>query len=139
MKNLFIVTDPGKDLDDECTLVLACALARLGLVKILGVVAALVPACKRAQLAKGTLTELGYPDVPVGVGSDMHEDGGASDHEFDGVPYMSARAEVGEGSKLFIRELTNAPDNSVTLLVLAGMADVSLFMRFHEDLLVRKV
>ncbi len=139
MKKIFIVTDPGKDLDDECTLVLAAALARLGLIEMLGVVAALVPSEKRALLAKGTLKELLCPDVPVGVGSDMRADNGTGEHEFTGVPYMAAAGEVEPGAAVFYRQLSNAPDKSVTLLVIAGMADVADFMRLHEAIFMAKV
>jgi VanZ family protein/inosine-uridine nucleoside N-ribohydrolase len=132
MKRVFIVSDPGKDLDDECTFVLAAALERLGLIKLIGVVAALVPAAKRALLAKGTLKELNLPDVPVGVGSDMRPEAGSSDHEFAGVPYMASASEVCAGSKVFMDAFANAPDRSITLLIMAGMADVAAFMRSHE-------
>lgn len=139
MKKVFVVTDAGKDLDDECTLVLAAALQRAGLIELIGVVAALVPAAKRAALAKGTLKELQLPDVPVGVGSDMRPEGGASDHEFAGVPYMADCSEVSGGQEVFASCFSSTPEASVTLLILAGMTDVATYMRAHEDIFRSKV
>lgn len=139
MKHLLIVTDPGKSLDDECTLILAAGLARQGIVKFLGVVAALVPAAKRALLAKGTLKELGFADIPVGVGTDMRADNGDSAHEFCHVSYMASAGEVEPAAQLLEREFARAADKSITLLVIAGMTDVAEYLRGNEDVFKNKV
>ena len=82
---VLVTMDPGQDLDDEMLIVLLSALQRRGNVRCVGVVATLAPAAMRAQLARGTLDELGMRDVPVGAGSD----GGATGStDFEGLSYM---------------------------------------------------
>jgi hypothetical protein len=82
---VLVTMDPGQDLDDEMLIVLLSALRRRGNVRCVGVVATLAPATMRAQLARGTLDELGMRDVPVGAGSD----GGASGStDFEGLAYL---------------------------------------------------
>jgi hypothetical protein len=82
---VLVTMDPGQDLDDEMLIVLLSALQQRGNVRCVGVVATLAPATMRAQLARGTLDELGMRDVPVGAGSD----GGASGNtDFKGLAYL---------------------------------------------------
>ena len=82
---VLVTMDPGQDLDDEMLIVLLSALRRRGNVRCVGVVATLAPATMRAQLARGTLDELGMRDVPVGAGTD----GGATGStDFEGLAYL---------------------------------------------------
>ena len=82
---VLVTMDPGQDLDDEMLIVLLSALQQRGDVQCVGVVATLAPAQMRAQLARGTLDELGMRDVPVGAGSD----GGASGNtDFKDLAYL---------------------------------------------------
>jgi len=82
---VLVTMDPGQDLDDEMLIVLLSALQQSGAVQCVGVVATLEPAQMRAQLARGTLDELGMRDVPVGAGSD----GGASGNtDFKDLAYL---------------------------------------------------
>ena len=99
---LIIMTDPGKDQDDELALILCrtmCDLdllelqpslhllchdtysatiptrCDLGLFELKAVVANLCPAGARAKLARGTLDSLAQEDVPVAVGSEARRSG----------------------------------------------------------------
>ena len=82
---VLVTMDPGQDLDDEMLIVLLSALQQRGDVQCVGVVATLEPAQMRAQLARGTLDELGMRDVPVGAGSD----GGSSGNtDFKDLAYL---------------------------------------------------
>ncbi|MFC1623391.1 hypothetical protein ACFL2R_01245 [Patescibacteria group bacterium] len=48
VRGLFVITDPGRDQDDEDTLVLLNRAVRLGILDIMGVVANLHPSVERA-------------------------------------------------------------------------------------------
>merc|ERR1719409_567339 len=117
LQPLLVISDDGKDLDDELAKVLLSELTRRGLVTCPGFIANLSPARKRARLAKGTLTVLGMGGIPVGVGSDMI-DGKESAYEFD-VPYMASEGQVHrDGVKLFAETLATL-GGSCTLVCLS--------------------
>lgn len=142
MTNLIIVTDPGKCLDDENTLILAGQLQRLKLINLLAVVAVLTPSKKRALLAKGTLKQVGLGHVPVGQGSDCGvPDTGESDHEFAGITYLADESEISDGMALLVSTLErkDVADKSVTLLLIAGQTDPAALLRNHEALFLQKV
>lgn len=134
---LIVVTDPGKDLDDENTLVLLKALSDQGLVRLRAVLAVLAPSYKRAMLAKGTLNQLGL-HVPVGIGSGLSDKVADGSYEFSNACYMAELSEVMDGNDLLLETLCRAEDNSITWLIIAGMTDVSRLLKTHEDLFFRK-
>merc|ERR1719247_3517728 len=67
---LLVISDDGKDLDDELAKVLMNSLERRDLAKCHGYIANLAPAVQRVRLASGTLSKLGMT-APVFVGKDM--------------------------------------------------------------------
>jgi len=134
---LLIISDDGKDLDDELTKVLLKSLDERQLARCSGFIAALHPAEVRARLAKGTLDCLGL-DTPVGIGSGM---GSAANHayEFD-VDYLADAKDVQpSGVDLFVRQLEQAADGLFTLVVLSGMRDAWDLLNNHTELFRRKV
>lgn len=136
--NLIIVSDPGKDLDDENTLILAGALTDLDLVNLKAVIAVLAPSDKRAMLAKGTLNKIGL-SVPVGIGGNCTViDSGQSDHEFEAIDYLAQRNELEEGHSLLFNTLNAADDKSIVWLLIAGLTDPAQVLRDHEELFCRK-
>ena len=70
---LIIMTDPGKDQDDELALILCRTMCDLGLFKLEAVIVNLCPAGARAKLARGTLDSLAQEEVPVAVGSSANK------------------------------------------------------------------
>lgn len=137
---LLIISDPGKSMDDENAFILLARLARLALLKPLGVVACLMPAEMRARLTKGTLNLLGLRDVFVAVGSDCGiKDTGESAHEFEGVSYLHPRHDLAESWVAAPLLLSSAPGKSVTVLIIAGMTDAAQLLRTHESLFLQKV
>ena len=134
--SVLVTMDPGQDLDDEMFLVLLATLTRRRLVRCVGVVATLAPAAMRAQLARGTLDELGLRDVPVGAGSD----GGATGkRDFSDVTYLHPPRSGLDGDHIMHEALASAGDRSVTLIVVASLKDVAGLLRREEALFVRKV
>lgn len=148
-----IVGDFGKDLDDEDTVVFQDGerrhrdmsfvstegSRRQDLFELAAVVANLAPPIQRARLAKGTLRQLGQPNVPVGIGTDCGNSPKGHDHEFANIPYMAEEADLENGAELLVRTLEAADDNSITLVLISGLTDVAELLRGHADLVRSKV
>ena len=119
MENIVLITDPGKDLDDEMTLVLMKFLYDSGYIDPIMVITTLEPSMKRAQIAKGTLDLLGL-DIPVIAGpcSSEKKNVARSNYQFD-VPYMSTESEV-EDFEEALDIWDDSPDQSITLVIIAG-------------------
>mmetsp|Transcript_35154 Transcript_35154/g.74804 ORF Transcript_35154/g.74804 Transcript_35154/m.74804 type:complete len:1116 (-) Transcript_35154:92-3439(-) len=137
-QHLLIMSDDGKDLDDELAKLLLKSLAQRNLAICKGFIAALHPALRRAMLSKGTLQKLGLDDIPVGVGAAMGTPS-ANAYEFD-VGYMAKEGEVvPNGVQMFARQMEQAPDGIFTLVVLCGMRDAWDLLDQHTDLFRRKI
>lgn len=148
-----VVGDFGKDLDDEDTVVLhdgerrsrntafvsTEGSRRQDLFELAAVVANLAPPKQRARLAKGTLKQLGQPNVPVGIGTDCGNSPKGHDHEFANIPYLADEADLEDGAELLVRTLEGAEDNSITLVLISGLTDVAGLLRSNADLVKAKV
>ena len=142
---MVIITDAGRSLEDELTLVLLRAFAERGLVQLQAVVANVSPALARARLTRGTLDTLGLYNVPVGVGTDggtgaKGEDTWSSSAE-QYVPReqsQSAKALL-SGRRLLHQTFVRARANSLTLLLLSSTKDAALFFRDNPELFRSKI
>eukprot|EP00931_Biecheleriopsis_adriatica_P030674 TRINITY_DN18061_c0_g1_i1.p1 TRINITY_DN18061_c0_g1~~TRINITY_DN18061_c0_g1_i1.p1 ORF type:complete len:796 (-),score=132.57 TRINITY_DN18061_c0_g1_i1:85-2472(-) len=136
---LLMISDDGKDPDDELAKILLSTLTHRGLAKCHGFVANLSPSIDRARLAKGTLNQLGLGSIPVAVGHDMITSKGAA-YEFD-APYLAeARAVEGNGVELFAKILKGLDDGAnLTLVCLSGLTDAWILLRDHRELFRAKV
>ncbi len=139
MSLLVVVTDPGKALDDEEMLVLAAALARAGWLRLAAVVANLNPPSKRARLAKGTLTLLDSPEIPVGSGMSVVDHAVQDEAELDGVSYLAAEADIVPGAELLVQTLTAAGSQSITLLLVSAMSDAAQLVATQAELVKDRV
>ena len=134
---LVIITDPGKDLDDEMALVLLSALWKVGLADPRCVVTNLHPAAERATLARGTLDVLGMHHVPVGCGSDG---GDLSSPPLNLPSYAPTPSQpFPSGAELLDSVLKAAEDRSLTLLLISSLKDGADLLRANEALFVQKV
>jgi hypothetical protein len=152
-QRLIVIGDFGEDLDDEDTLMFQdgerrkreLAFLHTGgsrrhdLFELKAVIANLAPPLERARLAKGTLRELGQPNVPVGVGTDCGNAVGEKIHKLQNIPYMAAESEVEPGAALLIKTLQEADDDSITLVLISGLTDIAATLRDHSALLKSKV
>ncbi|KAL1511186.1 hypothetical protein AB1Y20_006001 [Prymnesium parvum] len=139
LENFVIVTDPGKDQDDELALILARTLSDMGLIKLRAVITNLAPAADRAKLARGTLDALAMNDVPVGIGTSggrdkQHIDSSIAD---TGINYLKRKVSL-DGADLLLRTYEEAKPNSITLLLIASLTDAADFIKSHEKLFARK-
>lgn len=139
VRGLFVITDPGRDQDDEDTLVLMNRYIRMELLNTLGVVANLQPSRMRARLAKGTLKELGQDEIPVGWGSGQKQkDDDGLAYEFD-VSYLADASETLNGEQLIYDTLCQAPEKGVVLVLISQLTDAANAFRNNPDLFKRKV
>jgi len=137
---VMVMSDDGKDLDDELAKVLMTSLERRDLVKCHGYIANLAPARMRAKLAKGTLDTLGM-DAPVFIGSEMITPK-ESPYEFE-VPYLADEAKVNPGTRgvdgfaNILRERGASAakeDGFITLVCLSGLTDAWTLFHEYKDL-----
>jgi len=140
---LIFISDPGQDLDDEMTFIMLRHLVEARMVEVLGIVATLAPAFDRARLTRGTLDTLGLHSVPVGLGSDGGDIQGV--HKADtfvkwAQPYMPPRhSSVFEpGRSLLYRLFQQAEPKSLTVVVIASLKDIALFIREESQLFEAK-
>merc|ERR1719460_2324385 len=89
---VIVISDDGKDLDDELAKILMKSLESRDLVKCHGYIANLAPAVDRARLARGTLDLLGM-NTPVFVGHEMLAKPKVTPYEFD-VPYIAGEDQI---------------------------------------------
>jgi hypothetical protein len=138
--NIVIITDIAKDYDDLVAMVLLKELHRLGLVKLLGFVANLKPARKRAIYGRGALDALGLQDLPISIGTDGIGPilvGGEEVHvehpyEFTGSFYTELENHppaLNKGSELLEDICTGAKNTGekITFLLLSSLQDISEF------------
>jgi serine/threonine protein kinase len=140
---MIVVSDDGKDLDDELAKVLCSSLCRRRQADVLAYVACLAPATMRARLSKGTLCELGLEDIPVAAGSEMLKDSGykpGSAYEFN-VKYLADEQSVVQvgGVRLMAETLKRSSDQSVTLVLLSGLTDAWNLVDGYRSLVKQKV
>ena len=121
---MLVVSDIGRDQDDETTLVALAQLAANDQVSLEGLVANLQPSDMRARLAKGVLKSLDLDEVPVAIGSAAGQtDLKPHAHEFE-ASYLAEAGEVeSDGQALLKRKLEGAGDKETTLLLISGMTD----------------
>lgn len=128
-KDLLVITDPGRDLDDEDVLVSLNRFIRLEILRVTGVVANLAPSTQRARLAKGTLNMLGQPTIPVGIGTSCNQkDDDGLEYQF-AVSYLAQTSDVTDGKELIIKTLREAKPKSVVLLLISGLTDAAAVLR----------
>jgi inosine-uridine nucleoside N-ribohydrolase len=138
-RDLFVIMDPGRDQDDEVTLVKLNRLIRLGILNVLGVVANLAPSSQRARLAKGTLDLLGQPDIPVGAGTGcLQPDDDGLSYQFN-VGYLAETPQIQDGKELILRTLRDAKPGGIVLLLISGLTDAAAVLREHPYLFAKAV
>lgn len=138
-RNLFVITDPGRDQDDEDVLVMLNRLIRLELLEVMGVVANMAPAVERARLAKGSLNQLGQQDIAVGIGSTcLQTDDDGLSYQF-AVSYLAERETLVDGKQLILDTLRQARPKSIVLLLISGLTDAAAVLREHHYLFTQAV
>ncbi|WP_295446513.1 nucleoside hydrolase [uncultured Thiodictyon sp.] len=137
--NIILITDPGKDLDDEQAIILAAGLYHAKIINLTAVVANLDPAVERAKLARGTLNLLGLPTIPVGIGSNVFWGGSTEKHECDCDYGQSVDScTLLNGQALLHQTLLAAESRSLTWVLNSGLSDAALCLMSNPRLFVEK-
>ncbi|MBT9586161.1 nucleoside hydrolase [bacterium] len=139
-QKMLVVSDIGRDQDDETTLVALGQLVANDQVSLEGLVANLQPSDMRARLAKGVLKSLAMDDVPVAVGSAAGQANlKPHAHEFDAT-YIADSTEVeNDGQALLKRKLEESKDGEMTLLLISGMTDCYELVHNSPELAKQKL
>lgn len=142
---LILISDPGQDLDDEMAFIMLRYLVHSSLVDVRGVICTLHPSFDRARLCRGTLDTLGLYDVPVGVGTDGgNQNYKASTFEDWASAYMPANGServthLAPGFLVLSRLFQKAEPKSLTILVIASLKDLAIFLRDNTEVFQEKV
>lgn len=140
-EKLVVITDAGKDNDDELALILCRAMSEMNLIDLKAVVANLAPSAARAKLARGTLDALGMRDVAVAAGSDgnsnEHPDNFTSTVAMTGCDYLVREPEL-DGVEVLLRTYESAEPASLTLVLISSLLDAAEFIEQHEELFAAK-
>jgi len=136
---VIVITDIGRDVDDEMALVLLSALKRKHLLNPIAVITTLSPQRDRAHLARGSLDTMGMADVPVGVGGRGGLAEGVELEVYEADHTRSSSSIYESGMELVVRALESVPHKSAQILCLASLTDVASLMEEHEDLFISKV
>jgi hypothetical protein len=122
-----VVTDIGRDHDDEVAFLQLMGLHKLGIADIAAVVTNYgnpESVRQRAGLASGLIRDLGLKNVPVAAGSYAGRSVPAQDYEFR-ASYADGPISKKNGLDLMVETLRRAPPRSITLLLIAGMTDAA--------------
>jgi len=141
-----LITDPGRDLDDEFSFLLMSSFEEDKEVEcsLVGVVAVLSPSIDRACLARGSLDLLGMPCVPVVPGA---EGGKELEINLDSAKSYCTSREVFEKAvdvdevksmDMLVKIYDTSEEKSIQVTVIACMTDLAEFMRCEEELFVEK-
>lgn len=135
-KRVLVVTDPGRDPDDEVLFTQLAGLTRLGYAQVAGIIVNQTPLAERAQFAKATFKAMGLADVPVAIGTEGDVTHKLRDYEFN-APYLTGHEEVAPDGQAFLKEQMEKAQREgvkVTLLLVSGMKDADIFIKAHSEL-----
>jgi inosine-uridine nucleoside N-ribohydrolase len=141
-----VITDLAKDYDDLAAMVVLKELHRLGVVKLLGFIANLMPAEKRTQFGRGALDSLGLESIPIAQGTSGFPEKARKKHdelayEFD-CDFMATDERIdrefkGNGEDLLHQLCEEAvkTKQELTLVLISSLEDIYTFSSMYPDLL----
>lgn len=145
--HIAVVTDLAKDYDDLLAMMCLKELHRLGVVFVEGFVANLMPPDRRALFGRGALDSMGYPNIPVGIGTigDPNRTLEAHTHEFDNteefMPALEKKKDLKDGQTLLKMIFEDALEkgHKITVLTISSLMDMAKFSEEHEKLLEKGI
>jgi hypothetical protein len=139
--HIITITDLAKDYDDLMAMMCLKELHRLGIVRIEGFVANLMPPDKRALFGRGALNSLNLPEIDCATGTigDPNRVLEEGSHEFDNTErfMLPPNSKLTDGQELLKKVFKDAikEGHKLTLLGISSLMDIALFAEEHEDLL----
>lgn len=144
VRRVVVITDLAKDYDDLAAMVVLKELHRLEVIKLLGFVANLNPAKKRARFGRGALDRLDLNDIPIATGTSGFPDKTDKKHkELDYEFECNFMAEDNdpkillEGQVLLKQLCEEARDKKekFTLVLISSLEDIAVFCKNNRTLL----
>jgi hypothetical protein len=135
--HVVVITDLAKDYDDLVAMVTLAELHRLGVVRLLGFIANLAPARKRALFGRGALDLLRLPQIPIAFGTKGSENYHAElAHEFDCTFLAPEDTHLESGEKLLHQLCSEAvkTEQKLTFLLISSLQDISEFSQRNPEL-----
>ncbi len=132
---IFIITDAGRDHDDELALAVLAGLQKQGACELVGAIANLHPTKERARLVKGALLSMGI-DIPVAQGYAGEPCSHPKSYEF-AAPYLAEESAIeSDGQALLKHIFSQASENGekISLLLISGMMDANQFLMEQPSL-----
>jgi len=135
-RKIVVITDLAKDYDDLAALIILKELHRLEFIQLVGVIANLYPADKRASFARGALDLLDLNNIPVARGTD-----GTVDYKqklaaaFYGDPAITGKPDFADGKDLLDKIFSGAErkQEKIHLLCLSSLEDIVEYTNENED------
>jgi inosine-uridine nucleoside N-ribohydrolase len=138
--SVIVISDVGKDYDDMVALLVLKELHRLGVICLKSMVANLMPAVRRAKMARRIFDLLGLEDVPVGIGQrasnkDYPENAYEFGWEQDAIDAMKDE-DFRSGEELLRQSYVDAQRDGkkITVVLLSSLTDIDSFVASNEEL-----
>lgn len=135
-RKVVIITDPGRDHDDEQAFTILRGLEKCGLVEVQAVITNLSPpetvGDQRARLARGAFKSLQFAHLPpVAIGSNDNPEYKPEDHEFAATYLASPEDVEPDGQALLKKTFLEAADagDTLDLILISGMQDARDFIQ----------
>jgi len=135
-----VCADIGHRASDEYMLSVAASLQKMGILKLVSVIAVSPPQVVRADIARGALDSLMLSNVPVAYSGVVSSSTKAVNAATFNADYGKPSAHVNNtGVELITRALLRAPEKSLVILATTCLGDVSEVINTHRDLFASKV
>jgi hypothetical protein len=128
------ISDWRKDLDDTEASIALKYLATRGEVEVLGGIGTLTPPEQRARAGRYIFDQLGFTNIPVGVGSSSPKVRGEDiqPYEFGGIP-KDVPIPTESAAEVLDKLLRGAEDSSLTILMLAQFKDLHDYLASAQE------
>ena len=141
--NLVLLSSTAGSPDADLSLVMAAAMARMGVIQLKAVVSSALPARSRAMWVRNTLDCLDLADVPVGVSSIVETTEDRKEASAQAAEAMlsaqnSGRPPDADAADLLLQLYDEAEDHSVALVLTGTCIDLAAFVREHAPLFAAK-
>ena len=140
LTHVVVCADFGHRSSDEYMLCCAASFQKMGILKLVSIVAVSPPHDVRANIAREALDSLMLSNIPVAYGTSSASESRTSTDAILSAEYGKLSAHVSNtGVELLRRVLLDAPEKSLVVMCTACFNDVREVIDSHRDLFASKV
>lgn len=140
LTHVVVCADFGHRSSDEYMLCCAASFQKMGILKLVSIVAVSPPHDVRANIVREALDSLMLSNIPVAYGASSASESRTSTDATLSAEYGKLSAHVSNtGVELLKRVLLDAPEKSLVVMCTAYFGDVSEVIDSHRDLFASKV